>query len=120
MRDAEAAGKQFLQLVRVQLRGVEAEGTGQHDVSRQRALAGPQRPHVHVVHGLDALGGFERVTNVVELQVVGYRVQQHPRRVAQQSQRGDGDERGDEQRRGGIEPFDAEHERAERGDDDRG
>ena len=52
--DPEPLGEHRLQLARALLRVVQAQRTGEHHVRRQRRTLGTERPHVEMMHRLDA------------------------------------------------------------------
>ena len=107
--DAEPLGEHRLQLARALLRVVQAERTGEHHVRRERRSLRTERPHVQMVHRLDARLATERVAHRRDVDIGRHRLEQHPRRVAEQLPRADDHEHATiDERRDRVEPLGAE------------
>ena len=73
-----ALGEHLLQLAGAQLRVVQAQRPGEHDVRRQRRLLAARRPQVQMMHRLDArLGARARRARRATSRLGGHRFEQH-------------------------------------------
>jgi hypothetical protein len=71
-------------------------------VDRDGVVPCAERPHVQIVHGVDARESTDDLLDRGHRQVLGRRLEQHERRVAQQAERADEEDGSDREARDGV------------------